>query len=356
VYRPFGTGVVFLASDSPFDMGRSVPRALAADREGYARLGIGCLEDVEAVLVLDEAGAAALGEGAPLITDDRNVLAMRSPAVARACARGWRDISLALLDRDPLRRDDPGLDRDHIVRRLLRLGFRDRGAAAARQTANPAMRALCQAWVELASGDLRRAIESVDQAVSINPRLRPARLLQIELARAQGAPQAAEAIEGLEGLTDLDRTVLEGWALRDESDWTGLRALDEDLAAARPCDAWIESAMRLRVEWRLREGDPKLAAEALPLIDRVLAGGRSPNDMLLRARVAVAAREWRGMITTLHELILEQQPVSRPLAQSALEIVDAAGRLGAPGDEIGALREQLLEAIRAAPAPALRVK
>jgi spermidine synthase len=352
VYRPSGTGVVFLASDVPFDMARSVPAALAADPPGYARLDVGCLEDVESALALDEAAAAAMGEGAELITDDRNVLAMRSPAVARGAGERWRGVVEAMSPHDPLRRDDPALERDRVVRRLLRSGFRDRAAEAAARTVNPAMRALCQAWVAVAAADLRRAQELVEQALSINPRLRAARLLRLEIARAQGAALPPDE----DGLLDVHRAVLEGWTLSGESDWTGLRSIDGDLAAAPPCDPWAAVAVRLRVEWRLRDGDPALAAEALGLLDPMLAGGRAPSDMLLRARVAVAARAWRGVITTLFELLIEQQPLPRPLAQSALDLVDAADRAGAPEGDLAPLRAALLDAVRAAPAPALRVK
>ncbi|MCG8588028.1 MAG: fused MFS/spermidine synthase, partial [Proteobacteria bacterium] len=84
VYRPAAAGILFVASDRPFAGSEVQAAAIAAAPDVYAELGILSPVDVAAALVLDETGARAFAGEAPLVTDNRNLLLMRSPAIARA--------------------------------------------------------------------------------------------------------------------------------------------------------------------------------------------------------------------------------------------------------------------------------
>jgi spermidine synthase len=340
VYRPFFPGVIFLASKAPFDFARSVPEALAADPDGYARLGIGCLEDLESVLVLDEEGAAAFSRDAAPITDDRNLLATRSPATVRATGpAGMKAIGEALAPHDALLRDTPGLERDTMVHRLLTLGFLERAALGAEHTADPAMHAVCRSWVAVGRSDPKLAGVLVDEALALDGDLRAAWLLRMQLDRRPGAGTPAVP-ERPDVLRDSDLAVIEGWTLRDTAAWERLRALEDRLAAAGPCDPLYEDALRLRAAWRIAEGTPDLAVEAMALVDRVLASGRLPQDLLLRAHAVAAAGQWPGLVATLYAIAapLDVQPFSRPAARMALDIIDAAEARGAAEPEFADLR------------------
>jgi hypothetical protein len=61
------------------------------------------------------------------------------------------------------------------------------------------------------------------------------------------------------------------------------------LASIRPGDPGFEEAARLRIEWRLAEGDPAAAAEAQRLAETLLLRSEQLQDQLLRARAAIAA-------------------------------------------------------------------
>ncbi len=342
VYRPYAASIVLLASRAPIDVEAAAPRALAADGPGFTRLGMGCLADLEPALLLDEEGAAALAEGAHPFTDDRNDLAMRSPALLRGGGElAWGEIALALDPHDPLRRAGQGTQRDHTVRRLLGFGILERAALAAQRVAQLPARQLCLARVALASGDVRSGRALLREAMRGDPGLHAAALLQLELDLLQGA--GAPEPGTVDALPDPVRAVAEGWVLRDARDWPGVRALDPRLAGAGPCDPAYEDALRLRILWRVEVGDRDEARVALDLADDLLATGRLPADMLLRARAALNLDEWPGLVNTLDAaLALLGEPADRDLARTAMEIIDAASARGAPEQDLAPMRSRLV--------------
>ena len=91
VYR-IGTGIVFLSSSEASRHGSGHPPRRRPRRPRilppWPCFGP---EDVAALRILDEAGVRAFAAEAPVSTDDRNLLAMRSPAIAR---RGGEPLDL----------------------------------------------------------------------------------------------------------------------------------------------------------------------------------------------------------------------------------------------------------------------
>jgi hypothetical protein len=228
-----------------------------------------------------------------------------------------------------------------MVHRLLTLGFPQRAALCAEHTADPAINAVCRSWVAVGESDPKRAGVLVDEALALNAALRPAWLLRMQLDRRPGA-EAETAAERPDMLLESDLAVIEGWTLRDTGAWGRLRALEDQLAGAGPCDPLYEEALRLRAAWRIADGKPELALEAMELVDRVLASGRLPQDMLLRAHAVSAAGQWPGLVATLYSIAapLDFQPFSRPAARMALDIIDAAEARGATEPEFDDLRER----------------
>ena len=83
---------------------RPTPRgALAASPVELARAGVQTREDVAAAFALDEAGARALAAGAPLTTDDRNLLETRTIRVTAPLGYQGADRCFAPLDPLPAR-------------------------------------------------------------------------------------------------------------------------------------------------------------------------------------------------------------------------------------------------------------
>ncbi len=322
VYWPVPSAVILLASDGPLDVEETSRRALAADPTGYARLGLFSVEDVAAALALDESGAIAFAEGAPLSTDDRNELAMRSPALVR---RGRTEfiggLSESMADHDPLIRPTPGLDREYMVRRIQSNGFRERAARVASFSHDPAVRSVSHAWTARARQVARRAAELLNQAVALDPALSAAWQARALLDRAKLA--ADGPIEDGARLRDSDLAVIEGWRLESARDWTGLQALEPRLAAAPRLEPLFPAAVRLRAAWRLEAGDPALAAEAIDLLDEGLAVARNDSDLILRAKAALQAGKVLGAVRTLFEAGSSLTPgaAGRRAAREALEVV-----------------------------------
>src|SRR5262249_36301746 len=118
-YRPPPSGsVLFLASNAPIDMERSVPRSLAAAPEPFALVGIEVPEDVTSHLLLDEDGVHELARGAPQNLDRFNRLQSRSGRL------GFEESLMTQIDDlvapvDPLVRGVPdGTDVFYLLRHL----------------------------------------------------------------------------------------------------------------------------------------------------------------------------------------------------------------------------------------------
>ncbi len=324
VYWPVPSAVILLASDAPLDADETSLRALSGDPAGYARLGIFSAEDVAAALVLDEAGAKAFAEGARPSTDDRNELAMRSPALVRRNRTELvGGLNAALADFDPLIEPTPGLDREYLVRRILSNGFRDRASRVASFAREPAVRSVALAWAALARQDPRRAAELLDQAVGLDPSLHAAWQARALLDRSRLA--AGGPVEEGANLRDADLAVIEGWRREAARDWAGLRELEPRLAAAPRLEPLFPAAARLRAAWRLESGDPVLADEAIDLLDEVLAIARNDSDLILRAKAALQAGKVHGAVRTLFEAGIGLTPSAggRRAARDALDVVGA---------------------------------
>ncbi len=113
LYRPSATTLLFIASDQPIEPEQDLPRLRATLDSAalhYAHLGLAAPENLLAALALDSTGAAQLGGGTPLITDDDNKLAT---AGIWEQQRGLNAASLSrlLAPYDPLTRSDSFIHR-----------------------------------------------------------------------------------------------------------------------------------------------------------------------------------------------------------------------------------------------------
>ncbi|MDJ0850940.1 MAG: fused MFS/spermidine synthase [Myxococcota bacterium] len=325
VYNPaHGGGALFLASAAPFDLEDTVARALGAAPGDFAEIGLLLPEDVTSKLLLDEEGSRALGRGAPIIRDDRNLLQTRSPRIlGRGISDGCRELCAPF---DALTRSRPGFPSLALLRRV----HPERMERVAAALPDPIDRAVGEALLAIGRGKPVAARRRLEKALAGSPRHVEGRAAVLRLARSRlaGGLDPGESI--VLPLDPAEAAVVEGWRRRAAGDGAAaLRELEPELAKVPPAHPLARPAARLRAVWRIEAGDPTLAAEAVALADLALRVDRpDPRDLLLRARACVAAGRSVEAIDTLQTLTVQIDPneVGRALARSGSRIVQSIPR------------------------------
>ncbi|MGH0031857.1 MAG: fused MFS/spermidine synthase [Myxococcota bacterium] len=308
VYLPVPGGVLFAASMQPFDIARSAAQAVRDAPLHLARTGVLSAEDVAAALVLDEAGCAALAEGARPITDDHNYLATGS---ARIEGRLETETLLTLAAPwDPLARL-PGIEPVRLAASLFRSGRVRRVSRL--------LPKLSGFQHDIVAGSL--AGWSGDAAAA-----------RIHLAKAvAAAPDALEAHVALlaNGLPPVEPSPEEVAMLRRAvalADWRDLAALDDELAEAAREPLLYQSATRLRGRWRIQSADPVRAAEAVDLMSDLMATMNSLEVAAARVEAARLSGQYEVAWVGLANLVKEMAtggPTDVSTAQRALWLADA---------------------------------
>jgi hypothetical protein len=136
-------------------------------------------------------------------------------------------------------------------------------------------------------------------------------------------------------------------------DWSAVQGLDAELARLGPSDPWFENAVRLRVGWRLADGDPARAREALDLLDTSISANGSPDDLYLRARAAFAAGEDSGAWVTLFEVAqrLQSKRSQNRIGRRALDLALSMRESGRAGSDADRLEAMLRSALKRAGVP-----
>jgi predicted membrane-bound spermidine synthase len=322
VYQPAGPVLLFLASDRPLAVEANAAQAIAAAPEDFAELGVFAPEDVAAALILDEEGARAFSGGAPVNTDNRNALEMRSLSLARDPDLALRpDEIMAPLD--PLARPTPGLDRVYLVRRLLARRFLLRARRVAEATGEPAEREAALGLVEVATGQASEGRRQLERALELDLDAREARAALLRLRRRAVVAGEGPAAVLASPAGDPETAVLAGWRAEAERDWGAVRALEPRLARLDPRDPFFADAVRLRIGWRLAEGSAARARESLGLADALIPATGSAGDWVLRARAAAAAGDSVAAEGTLFEAAARLRPVpaDAAIAREALLVL-----------------------------------
>lgn len=341
VYRPAPRPqILFLASDAPLPIETDATAALTAMPQAFDALGYACAEDTLAALSLDEASSRAFAATAPISTDDRNLLQMRSPAILRA-PLGIPGTDAALAASDPLPRLERGFDRLYLVRRLLADGDDARVARLVASLDDPDERRVASTLRAL------HALDSPDPAVPIDAnrararRESASRELRDVIARRPGLAEAryawvrlqrdallagdAAVMAEADALDPLGRAIVAGWRAESNDDPAALQALDATLESHDPRAPGALEALRLRIFWRLAFGGIADAGDALSMIDRRLAlGGNQVGDILLRARASLILGRPLAVVGALSQIALRldaRRPADRLLAAEALTLL-----------------------------------
>jgi spermidine synthase len=294
LYQAEPNSVLFVSSSEPFDLEARVEAVVARDPDGFGRQGVRVREDVASMLALDDVGTRALATDAPLISDDRNLLATHSP---RVLGQPLRTTTRLFFPHDPLLGDRAGLDVPYLVARLVERGFAPRAERVAKDVQEPVARLLAHGELALARGRRAEALDLARRALERDPSSARARYRVATLALPGESTGAAERDPGAQAAL-----VLRARELHRQRDWAALAGLDEALAGFAVRDPGRSEAGSFRVDWRLGEGSVERAREALELLEnepslgadfvarRALAGARTASPGVARESLAALVK------------------------------------------------------------------
>ena len=308
VYGVDGNSVLFVSSTDPIDLESRADEVIARDPETFARAGLRVREDLAAALVLDEEGARALAEGAPIVSDDKNRFATDSP---RVLGRGIGTFERLFAPHDPLLHRLDEFDALYLIQRLVHTERLRRARRLAPAIRNPFERTLAEIEIAVARGEPRRARDLAERALAIDP--------ASKWARYRALPDGAPASGGGDNGTHL---LVEAQRLHGARDWTRLGRLDSALAGFPLRDPAQPDAQQLRIDWRIGSGDAAASAEAIRLIDLDPFGG--PEQLARRALAGSQSGE-RGVANqSLEQLASHMKGAKKPLSPMAAEWALAA--------------------------------
>ncbi len=313
VYQPTGGAIFLLASAEPLESVSGAKLALAGAPREWAQVGVMCPEDIVAARVLDAAGARRFATGAGISTDSKNLLRTRSPKILRD-PLGNVGAERAFAPHDPLLAD-PRPDTLYMIRRLIRQGTAERARKLADGLTDPVARKTAIGLVELAAGRESAGELALREALGLDSEALEARHGLLSLYRPailRGEPVAlAERFRG-----EPAAAVIAGWRHLGSGESKAISHFDADLAAIDVKHPLFADATRLRAEWRIAGGDPHLAAEAMSLIEPLLAPQARSNDLLLHARAAAAAGVPGKALAALAEALPKLQRASEAERQA----------------------------------------
>jgi spermidine synthase len=326
VYLPYAAGeFLFLASDQPLDVEASSLRAMTASPEFFHPLGMESAEDVAASLILDEEAARRWGQGAPISTDDYNLLQTRSPRVtltshglepSTIAAGLGADDALLVVARtlDPIALAQASLAQTELVR-VQRL---------AESVKSPLQRQVITGLVALATGQAAPASQAFTAALELSPNQPVARAGLLRLRR-KAFERSPDAIATLLPLAPDEKAVVDGWAAGEGAAAIPiLRAMDARLAEVGPRSPLHLDALRMRARWRIEEGGAANVTQALEYLDRAIQLGARPDDYLRRARAMLALGDPSEAVESIDQILrwVERSPAARPIAVEALALLD----------------------------------
>lgn len=325
VYNPAGSsGVLFLASDSPFDMTETASRAVAAAPEDFAHLQVFSSEDVLSSLILGEEGVRELARGAEISRDDYNVMQIRSPNVLGRPI-GPRIHELIALH-DPL----PALSREQLdVFYLLRQLNPERSEQFARTLENPIDIEVAGAVRNASDRKFEAARIALETVLAEDPRHLEARAARLNMSKyAIGRGDDPATIVEMP-LDEIEQAVVSGWVARNAEDWDAVRALDGALAAISRKHLLAGQASRLRAEWRVASDEPQLAREAVEIIDHSFRIDNWSDHAVFRAQASVVAGYHLAALSSLSKInpqFLANASASRLLARRARDVLSRIPR------------------------------
>jgi hypothetical protein len=350
LYRPVPKILFFLASDAPLAVEQELARTGRPLRESqvhYHLIGMGSPEDLVAALSADDRGLREFARGAPIITDDHNLMATQS----RSRGDGLTDAEVsALFVDDPLGNASSFVHREladtlrftYVARRLIADGQIERARALAEAVDDPATAQVILALLHQQEGATRAAEEAMHAALVANPENLEALYLLISnrLPELVADEPPAELRDLVARLSGSSLAVVRGLRHAARREWAALAQLEPDLALSNSNAQWYAEALRLRATWRTHAGQDRkrLAREALSLLDAALIMQDHFVLHLLRLQNAITLGDGHVIVASALRLVEHYENALR-------EASTAGGSTGAA--ELVAMRQQFERVTRA---------
>ena len=282
VVQPSPGSFLFAASKAPYDLLGNAAIALERYRDDFSERGIDTIEDFVAIHSLDDAQVRTFTAGAPLTTDDHNLLAARS---ARVGVGLGDETYLAELERLGLREAlGDSVNPHRLVRRMLRLGKKPQARKVA-EGLEGADRETALGWIELLETKPIKATEHFRKALELGGG---------DSAEAQAGLALAARHPLAEALDSPARDVAAARNATAARDWATLAGYDAMLGEFPPGSPYFLEASRYRAMWRLSHaGDLEMAEAAFELLDAGLrrAGARALLSQRTRALQVIRNEE-----------------------------------------------------------------
>jgi spermidine synthase len=324
VYQWHPEVLFFLGSDSPLTMEKTLAATGVPLRDHpvhYLEKGIGSVEDLIVALLMDEKNVRRFAEGAPILTDNHNRMATESAkAMDAGTTISFADFVELTLPYNPLLQIDSWIHQDlavpiafpYISQRLTQRGFKQHAIELSRvlqRSRNPEALLLIGAGLE-AQGDRHAAQKTLLTAYKSSPGSRKrvqAALVKPWLSSLADGRVPEHLVSVVNDLTVPVAAVVAGWKAAREKQWSRLVELDSQLARVRSTDLLYLEAVKLRADWRMKVTSPgyqpRLALQAMQLIDNAIALFHDPDFYNLRLAAAVIADRPNEVMETARRLI-----------------------------------------------------
>lgn len=321
LYRPNESMLVFLASDGALDVELDLATTglpVAEHPAWWAQVGINGVNDMFAMLALEQSALEWICQGAPVSTDDANLLAMNAIQAGHDTESDW--LAGVLSPHDPLVCSDRGLldtlaeslDPVYLVRRMAYANLLPRAIQYLNQLpARSAGRLRAQGNLEssLVGGQWAAGSRKLHAAFTLEPENQMGRFLALRENLpyiAQGLPGTENLQAMAEGLQGPALQVYRGWQALAQERWQDLSQMDSVFEQISPRDVCFNSSARLRAEWRIhmarQQSEPSLAVEALELLEMALVHEPAPFLTVLRAEAAQVAQRPDYFIESMNML------------------------------------------------------
>jgi spermidine synthase len=294
--------ILFVSSNSPLPDRLDLEALLAQDPGFSERTGIYQAEDLASFLLMDAETSREFATDGQLTSDDRNLLQMRSPLLRRApekqAKRSQRAINEAYHQYDPLPRliADKEVNPVHLIQRVRAYPQVERARNLAKNLEDPIQKERLRL---LKPGNTagRLGLEAFLTQHPDDSIVRAA-LLRHYFKRI-GVGPTTTLPEFVGGYTDKEQIVTKATLLHRRANWSGLQAIDDQLAEVTPVHPLYIEAAILRIDWRIATGDSVRGTEAVKISSDAYLATNFQHLLILRARAAVNANQMDTAIASL---------------------------------------------------------
>ncbi|MFK8110856.1 MAG: fused MFS/spermidine synthase [Rubripirellula sp.] len=341
LYQPFAGTLLFVASDQPIEperipkqeTGRTFLPMDLPNRSHYRRMGIVTPTHLFSILGMDEQGLREFSKGAPIVTDQRNLLAMKAPMMVR---RGPdpKELREALLKHTPAVRGIEAVQKlcpsfDALVffqQSLSGDHSQSQQQAALSLIEDPVERVQAEASLLLHQGKLGQwseVIRKAAQEFSSSSELAFTVLSYRALGRIKEL-STKESLRLRESLSPTHAMVLEQVESIYAGDIVSPRKFDAELAAVDVDDVAFETALRVRIPWRLESAadeQQQRCLEVLQIIDDAAPFANPSGVTFFRAGAAARANQPMAALATIQQAVRHLEESARdpsvPIPQGA---------------------------------------